>query len=140
MHARDREKERVRERTFERLGGERRLSGRGGGDARGVHACGVMYAPCAAGCVRRVAYTSYMPGGSQSRALAPTSVPVTHVVPRAYGCVCTRNVTLAHIRAGTRERAFTAVFKVGHPLYAWPRCTYVMWYTPPCYESRANAR
>lgn len=53
----------------------------GGGDTCGVHdACRVMYAPCAARCVRRVAYTSYTPGGSQSR--------VSCFVPRSHACVC----------------------------------------------------
>lgn len=34
----------------------------------------VMYAPCAAGCVTRGAYTSYMPRGFQSRAFSATLV------------------------------------------------------------------
>lgn len=103
---------RWRESTAERLDGG---GGGGGGDACEVHdACGVMYAPCAAGCVRRVAYTSYMPGGSESR--------VPRSVPRSHTC------TYVRVRATATQMCPRPCPKPVASYYV--RC----YYTPPRYE------
>jgi len=95
----------------------------GDGDACGVHdACGVMYASCAAGYVRRVAYTSYMPGGSQSRVSRSLAIRIyTRVcVHEAFTRVCvyhsdTNVHILGYVQNSKAERVTTFDIATRHP-------------------------